>query len=148
MKFYELIEQINNMNGNYKHNGKSLYILSDNIKDMPSRLADCEDFQSILITPFLINTETVSVYELHYYEFGLEVTDKQKSHFIDYPHKNMLPLEIIENIKPKAFVFSNDKAFFVAALNDYLIAMSRMNFEEDRLAIPALNSSRLYYQIY
>ena len=148
MKFNNIIESIKNMNGNYFQKTGSLYILPANIERLPEMINCCDDFQSILITPFLVNTVKDTVYELHYYEFEIEVSNTLNSFYIEYPQGNVLPKEIVENIKPKAIAAKEDVSFFVNALNSYFAAMSKMTFESDKLLIKDLHGANLYFQIY
>lgn len=148
MKFNNLVEIIQNMDGNYSGKTGGLYILPANIEKFPEMINSCDDIQSILITPFLLNTASETLYELHYYEFEIEVSDIPKSYYVEYPQGNMLPKEIVESIKPKAVASKGDRAFYVNALDQYFTAMRKMTFESDKLAITALNKANLYFQIY
>ena len=146
MKFDNLVEIIENMEGNYSSKTGGLYILPANIERLSEMINNCDDLQSILITPFLI-TVNGGLYELHYYEFEIEIGNVSKSYYVEYQQGNVLPPEIIKNIKPKAMVSNKDKDFFINAVDDYFTAMRKMTFESDRLSNIALNDANLYFQI-
>lgn len=147
MNFTEHIKYIQSMSGNFENNTGDCFITPENIEKLPLLLRDCDDIQGILITPYLI-TKDDNLYELHYYEFELEVSDESKSCYAEYPKSNSLPLEIVENIKPKAIVSKKDKTFFVDALDKYLVAMKRMGFLYDKTSIPDLQDANLFFQIF
>jgi len=66
MKFINIVEQIKSMDGNYFRKTGEPYILPVNIEKIPEMINSCDDVQSILITPFLVNTVNGTLYELHY----------------------------------------------------------------------------------
>jgi len=111
-------------------------------------LKNCNDTISILLTPYLVNIEEDALYELHYYEFELEMLDVDHSYYIEYMENNSLPKEIVNNIKPKAIVAKSDKAFLIESLQNYLKSMRKMVFEEDRKSDIRLQDAGLYYQIF
>jgi|GEM_PF-5176228 len=148
MNFDTVVELVQNMDGNYRLRVDDVYISPANIEKLPEMIDACDDIQSILITPFLISLTENKLYELHYYEFELEIVSLTHSHYIEYNQGNCLPKEIVENIKPKAVVAQKDKTFYITALNNYLTAISRMTFEDDRLSSSVLSDADLYFQIY
>jgi hypothetical protein len=148
MNFNQLVETIEQMSGNYFRRIDDIYVLPANIDKLPEFLDNCYDFQSILITPFLINMRKDAFYELYYYEFEIEVRDIPKSHYIEHRKENALPKEIVENIKPKAIISREDNAFLKSSLISYLAAMKKMTFEIDKLSNVSLKDSSLYFQIY
>lgn len=103
---------------------------------------------NILITPYLIIEDYNIVYELHYYEFELEIIDIQKSYFVEHPQGNILPKEITKNIKPKGIVAAGDKKFYLKSLCNYLIKMRKMEFLYDKEKDKRLEKSELYFQIF
>lgn len=111
-------------------------------------LESCEDIDTILITPYLINLKDKSLYELLYCAFEIEMLNISNSNYIDYAEGNVLPKEITNNIKPKALVDKKDKNFLSKALSDYLKAMKNMTFEQDRKHDTRLDSAELFYQIF
>lgn len=148
MKFNNLLELILNMDGKHYRKTGGVYMSLVDIEKFPALIQMCDDIQSILITPFLINTKIDALYELHYYEFEIEISNILQSHYLEYPQGNVLPKEIVENIKPKAIVSQSDKIFFVNALSSYFTAMRKMTFESDKLSNSVLNDANLYFQIY
>jgi len=148
INFIKLVELIQQMSGNYCRRTDDIYILPSNVEKLTVLLNSCDDFHSILITPFLLNIKNDTIYELHYYEFEIEIRDIQKSHYLDYAKENILPKEIIENIKPKAIISVGDNAFMTNALNSYFTAINKMTFDSDKQSIAALEDSSLYFQIY
>jgi len=85
---------------------------------------------------------------LHYYEFELEVIDVPQSYYVEYREGNRLAEEIVNNIKPKAIIAKNDKAFLVKSLQNYLKNMEGMMFEQDRNSNKRLENADLFYQIF
>lgn len=147
MNFTQGIEIIKQMDGNYSKRPEEIYILPSNMIKFPQILENIHDMQGILVTPFLIDIKNETVYELYYYEFGLEVCDVPKSYYEEYNKNNCLPEEIINNIKPRANVSKSDKPFFIKALNNYLLAMQKMQFNSER-QFEDLKNSSMYYAIY
>jgi hypothetical protein len=145
MNFVEAIEAVKRMDGNYFKNSRDMYILPSNMIKLAELLEDTDDLQDILITPFLIGEK--ATYELHYYEFMLEFRDIPISCFVEYNKNNKLPQEILNNIKPAAHVCNGDRAFYLTALYDYLIAMQNMQFEFE-MQFDHLKNLSLYYMIY
>ena len=145
-KFIEILEQ---MESNYSAINGDIYISPTNIEKGISLLENAEDIGSILITPFLIDTESGMKYELHYYEFELEFKNISKSFYLKYPKGNKLPEEILNNLYPKAVVSIGDKSFFINALRRYLNVIKTMKFEGEKKAFASeLNNHILYFQIY
>jgi hypothetical protein len=78
-------------------------------------LENSVEIETILITPYLINLKDGALYELHYYEFEIEVLYVPKSNYVEYAEGNILTKEITNNIKPKAVVSQKDKSFLLKA---------------------------------
>jgi len=148
MAIESIIEKTLNAKGNYCRNSGDIYISPTNMESFAKYLDSCNDISSILITPYLVNTEDGALYELHYYEFMLEVLDTPQSYFIEYSKSNTLPEEIVNNIKPKAVVAKNDKDFLIKSLENYLKNMKGMAFEQDRNSNKRLEKANLFYQIF
>lgn len=148
MNFNKIVENIQQMKGNYFRRTGEIYILPTNIEKIPILFDNCDDFQSILITPFLLTSAKDSFYELHDYEFEIEVRDVALSHYIEHSMGNVLPQEIVEHIKPKAIVSIADKTFIKNSLYSYFKAMKNMTFKDDKRSINTLVDSSLYFQIY
>lgn len=148
MELTNFVKSIQKMNGNYLRKAEDIYISLINMKSVPAFIENCDNLPSVLFTPFLVDTETGTVYELYYYEFEIEVSDISNSQYIAYPKGNILPKEIIENIYPKAIVAKNDKEFFIASLRKYIVAMEKMSFDRDKALIPFLRGCELFFQIY
>ena len=106
----------------------------------------------LLITPFLINDQKMEIYELHYYEFELQLsTAITNSYYIDYPLKNKLSKEIIDNIRPKIYIPINDTVAFSNAIKTYICAMENMRFQDENvfsLSCASVINYKLYFQIY
>ncbi len=145
----ELItRKIENNDGNYCRNGDDIYISYENMNLFLKIIEDQEELLNILITPYLICENSNTIYELHYYEFELEVTDIKKSYFIEYSERNTLPEEIVKNIKPKGIVAEYDKIFYIKALKEYLTEMVKMEFKNNKEQDERLKKSSLYFQIF
>ena len=147
MKLDVLVNMLNGLDGNYQK-GDDVYISLENIKKMSTLLFAEEELPDILITPFLLDITTGNVYELHYYEFEIEIKKISASCFLEYSTSNTLPSEITENIKAKAIVSFGDSIFYINAITDYLSAMQKMTFEKELLRNPQLKSYQLCYQLY
>jgi hypothetical protein len=101
----------------------------------------------ILITPYLICLETEDLYELHYYEFSIDIGEGE-SYYVNYNEKNTLPKEITQNMKPRAVIAKGDVEFYINALSEYLVAMEKMCFNEDKEHYPQLKEAVLFYEIF
>lgn len=134
--------------GNFCRNQNDIYISLDNMLTIPDLVKKSGKLHSLLITPYLIGGDNYMIFELHYYEFEIEVCDLEKSYFTDYPKGNLLSKEVIDNFKPKAFVAINDFAFYEKILNDYLKNIQMASFEEEKNLNNKLENSVLYFQIF
>lgn len=143
-----IIRKIESFDGNYGRDNDDIYISPANMDLFLEMIEKQEKIPNILITPYLIIEGSNTVYELHYYEFELEIMDIQKSYFVGYPQGNGLPEEIIKNIKPKGIVAEGDKEFYLKAVHDYLMKMRNMEFLYDKEKDERLEESRLYFQIF
>ena len=101
-----------------------------------------------IITPYLIDKDDTIIFELHYYEFEIEVCDLKESYWVDYPKENLLSKEIVDNFKPTAFVALNDFAFYEKILNNYLKNIQKASFKEEKKSDSRLDSSELYFQVF
>ena len=146
MKDTEILRRTNQRVGNLKRQ-KDIYITPQNMTHFLQDVIDSKTMPDILITPYLINSDKGSIYELHYYEFDIDISG-EKSYYIEYDKNNCLPEEITQNIKPRAVVANGDIAFYVRVLSDYLVAMSKMQFVEDRDHYPHLKNATLFYEIF
>jgi hypothetical protein len=146
-KLETIITKIESFQGNHE-SAESIYISPTNMKTFATFLQDCEDFQEILITPYLVNLEDDSRCELLYYEFTLELQEIPLPYFMDYDPENTLPKEIINNIKPKAIAAKKNKKFLVDALSSYLDNMDKMSFSEVRCSDERLKFAKLFYHIF
>ena len=126
--------------------GRNIYIAASNMDRFGDELAEVDAKQGILITPYLITREG-ALYELHYYEFDVEVRGDRSS-FIGYNKGNTLPKEITENLKPQAIVAMGDIAFYCEAVKEYLQKMTAMQFEDEKNQYPQLQSAQLFYQVF
>ncbi|MCL2163706.1 MAG: hypothetical protein FWH55_04765 [Oscillospiraceae bacterium] len=144
----DIIKKTLGNKGNYCRGNGDIYISPMNMGNFVNYLDDCDDVPSVLITPYLINTEDDDLYELHYYEFELEAQDTAQSYFVEHQEGNVLPEEIVKSIKPKVIIAKNDKAFLIKSLHNYLKSMERMDFEQDRNNNKRLEKAVLFYQIF
>jgi len=151
MLFEKILKEINCLNGNYRSPTsivEAIYIAPENMKELTRLLEYCDDIEGMLITPYLINTTNYALYELHYYEFSLDICNVVSSYYIEYNVNNTLPKEIVERIKPRAVIAKGDRCFYLNALQNYLSSMDGMSFEEDRNAYEVLKTASLFYQIF
>ena len=147
MELSQIIKSIERRSGNYVDSVGRVFLLPSNLEHLPEKIENCNKLESVLITPFLI-TKDGQFYELYLYEFLLEVCEVPEAYFADYAQGNQLASEIIENIRPKAFIPNEDRDFFADAIRNYLSSMRKMVFAYDRQRKPELNESSLFYQIY
>ncbi|NMA64903.1 MAG: hypothetical protein GX957_01510 [Clostridiaceae bacterium] len=148
MGIKQIMKKIEQLDGNYIRESGDIYISPANIDKLGIYLENSDDIETILITPYLINLKDGALYELHYYEFEIEVLNIPKSNYVEYAEGNILSKEITSNIKPKAVVSQKDKNFLLEALQDYLKAMGQMAFEQDRKHDKRLENAELFYQIF
>ena len=71
MTIQKLISEISRMEGNLNR-GRNIHISVPNMDRFTNHLSEVDARQGILITPYLIAGNS-SLYELHYYEFDVEV---------------------------------------------------------------------------
>lgn len=148
MRLQQIIKEIGQLNGNHIRESGDIYISPVNIDKLGMYLENSDDIETILITPYLINLKDRALYELHYYEFEIEVLNVPKSKYVEYAEGNILPKEMTNNIKPKAVVSQKDKNFLLKALQGYLKTMGQMTFEQDRKHDKRLENTELFYQIF
>ena len=82
----------------------------------------------------------ISLYELHYYEFDVEVRG-DKSYYTNYDKNNTLPVEITEKLGPQAIVTAGDVDFYRKTVSEYLSNMKTMKFTADKEHYPQLRSA-------
>lgn len=143
-----IIRKIESFDGNYCRSNNDIYISSKNMWCFLEMIEKQEQMLNMLITPYLIIEDSNFVYELHYYEFELEIINIQKSYFVEHFQGNTLPEEIVKNIKSKGVVAEGDKAFYLKALQQYLIEMEKMEFKYDKEHDKKLEKASLYFQIF
>ena len=148
MTLKAIFTSIQGLEGNLSRENENVFISQVNMESFVKRLEECSDISSILITPYLINTDDYALYELHYYEFELDVIMTDKSYFVEYAKGNVLPKEIVDNFKPKAIVAQGDSLFLITALSNYLEKMRNMTFDRDRNADKRLEKAELFYQVF
>lgn len=148
MKTEMIINKLEKSPGNFCRDQNEIYISLSNMLTVPNLVKESEELHSILITPYLIGKDNHTVFELHYYEFEIEVCELDKSYLIDYPEGNLLSKEIIDNFKPKAFVALNDFAFYERTLNNYLKNIQKASFKEEIKSDSRLENSMLYFQVF
>lgn len=145
MTIQSLIDNTVKMQGNIER-GNQVYISSQNMGYFTEQLGGFDAKQGILITPYLI-VNNGGLYELHYYEFDVEVRG-DKSYYVDYNPRNTLPTEITENLKPQVIIAVGDRDSYHKAIKWYLANMSKMKFKEDKEHHHQLEDAQLYYQIF
>ena len=109
------------------------------------------ELEDLLITPFLIDIKKKTVYELHYYEFFVEIATISDLQFGEYEKGNSLAKEIVENIHPKAMVPIGDALSYRKAISSYLYAMKHMKFEVEKKHLLSTSSSaeyKLFFALY
>lgn len=148
METKKIINILEKSPGNFCKNQNDIYISLDNMLTIPNLVKKSGKLHSLLITPYLINRDNHMIFELHYYEFEIEVCDSENSYLVDYPEGNLLTKEIVDNFKPKAFVALNDITFYERVLNDYLKNIQRALFKEERKSDSRLEKSMLYFQVF
>lgn len=134
--------------GNFCRDQNDIYISLDNMLMVPNLVKKSGKLHSLLITPYLIGRDSHMIFELHYYEFEIEVCDLERSYFVEYPKGNLLSKEVIDNFKPKAFVAINDFAFYEKILNDYFKNIQMASFEVEKNLDGKLENSVLYFQVF
>ena len=144
MTIENLIKSIMKLHGNLQR-GNGIYISPQNMDYFAEQLAGIEAQQGILITPYLV-IEGGSLYELHYYEFDVEVRN-EKSHFNNYNPRNSLPKEITENLKPQVIIAVADAESYQKSVAWYLENMRKMTFSEVKAHYPEFKNSHLFYEI-
>ena len=144
MTIENLVKRVMKLHGNFQR-GNGIYISPHNMDYFAEQLAGIDAQQGVLITPYLI-IESGSIYELHYYEFDVEVRN-EKSHFNNYNPKNLLPKEITENLKPQVIIAVTNAGFYQKAVTWYLENMRKMTFSEVKGRYPELGNSHLFYEI-
>jgi len=145
MTINDLIDRIENLQGNLAR-GNGVYVSSRNMDRFANLLSEIDGRHGILLTPYLI-IDKGALYELHYYEFDIEVRNEQ-SHFNDYNPRNSLPKEITENLRPQAIVAVGDTDFYQKAVMWYLKNMQKMTFNEIKTYYPELQNAQVFYQIF
>lgn len=148
MRIHQIIREIEQLDGNHVRENSDIYISPSNMDKLATHLENCDDVETILITPYLINLKDRGLYELLYYAFEVAVHDRVNSAYVEYARGNVLPKEITSNLKPKAIVDRKDKNFLQKAIRRYLDAMKNMTFEQDRKSDARLADAELFYQIY
>ena len=143
-----IISELEKSPGNLCRNQNEIYISLNNMLTVPSLIKKSEELYSILITPYLIDKNVSVIFELHYYEFDIEVCDSEESYLVDYPNGNLLSKDIIDNFKPGAFVALRDFDFYEKILNNYLVNIQKASFKEERKSDNRLDNSMLYFQIF
>jgi len=145
MTIKNLVDKIEKLQKNLSKDGK-VYISPSNMDYFAKQLAETDAMQGILITPYLIVNDG-RLYELHYYEFDVEVRGAMVR-YMDYNPNNMLPKEITESLKPQIAIAIGDKIAYSNAVKEYLKNMSNMEFKEDKEYNPELKNAQLFYQIF
>ncbi|NLD49418.1 MAG: hypothetical protein GX660_19865 [Clostridiaceae bacterium] len=148
MRIHQVIREIEQLDGNHVRENGDIYISPSNMENLATYLENCDDVETILITPYLINLKDRGLYELLYYAFEIEVQNRVNSAYVDYAEGNVLPKEITSNLKPKAVIEKKDKNFLQKAIYEYLETMKNMTFEQDRKSDARLSDAELFYQIF
>lgn len=144
MTIRNIINNIEKLPGNLTR-GNGRYISAQNMKRFAKLLNQATWEDSLLFTPFLIVNHG-ALYELHYYEFDIEIKN-EPSHYEEYSPKNSLPQEIVEHLKPQAIVSAGDRDFYQKVITEYLNNMEKMTFDEIINYYPELKEAQVFYQI-
>ena len=72
-----IINKLEQSSGNYCRNQNEIYISLNNMLTLPNLVKESGELHSMLITPYLIGTDNNIIFELHYYEFEIEVCDRR-----------------------------------------------------------------------
>ncbi|QIK86793.1 hypothetical protein G7061_09285 [Erysipelothrix sp. HDW6B] len=142
----EMIQDIMKKKSNVSLNG-STYISPKNICGLLDIIEENKTVPSILITPYLINVEDLRVYELHDYEFDIDVTEGETI-VLKYNKNNSLPDELTKRINPGIRVSKDNYSFAINELRKYLDAMETMTFNDVTNTYSFLTKENLYYQIF
>ena len=145
----DLIADICSGDGNFRMN--EIYISPCNMDLFASKIAGDIELEDLLITPFLIDIKKKAVYELHYYEFFIEMSTVTSVCFCEYEKENKLAKEIVESIHPKAMVPFGDNMSYRNVVESYLYAMKHMKFETERKYLLSVSSSteyKLFFALY
>ena len=140
-----LMENLSKLNGNYVDGVGRVYITLKNIKILLKIIENSKELPNLLITPYLINLELDKIYELHYYEFEIDIGET--IYFYGYPIANTLPLEITEKLAPRVVINKGNIDLYLEILRGYLNSMDSMEFETER-QLEDLKNATLFYQIF
>lgn len=143
---YDLIKEISCFDGNYHTN--DVYFSINNMKVFAKNILNNIELCDLLITPFLINDEKFAIYELHYYEFELQLAAIDAPYYLNYPKENKLSKEITDNIKPKIYIPVGDNISFSDAVHTYICAMEKMKFQDEKVYLLSQGNDKLYFQFY
>lgn len=141
----EIIQMLEKMADNYHRH--TIFISSQNMKELPRIINDYQLVPDIFITPYLINKNDKSIYELLGYEYSVQVIDHKKEK-MKFNKKNALPKEVLDNITPGIRVDKQEYLYARDMIEHYLVAMDNMEFLEIKNVIPILSEAELYYQIF
>jgi|AKZA01.1.fsa_nt_gi hypothetical protein len=147
MKKEKIIKELNQLNNNLCINNY-IYINSTNIWSIIDVIKKYKTAPSILITPYLINQSGQGVFELYYCEFNIELHEINERIVKKFNVDNNLPEEINAMINPGIVINKNDYEFSIEQITNYLNAMNKINFSEEKKMDDRLESANLYYQIF
>jgi len=143
----ELMEKLSKLDGNL-HIDQNVYISSINMEELIKLIIDSKVVPSILITPYLIDSDEKGIYELYYCEFDVELHE-EKGYVIKKQNKgNMLAKEINEKLSKGIIVNEMDYLVVAKQIQEYLAAMNTIDFSEEKESNESLENSSLYYQIF
>ncbi|QIK70237.1 hypothetical protein G7062_08005 [Erysipelothrix sp. HDW6C] len=127
-------------NGNIFISPNNMYLIIDEMKYQKKAM-------NLLITPYLIEKGGNMTYELHYYEFDIEILAGSKR-IKAYNIKNGLPKDITENLVPGIEIDMKEYSLACEYLKSYLDSMSSFSFSDERKPLSMMGDAELYYQIF
>ena len=134
--------------GNNLYVDNQVFISPDNIYCLPFIINDCNDFEDLLITPFLVIGDPVLVYELYYLEFCIGIEDIESSYFVmnDVVDLNSVGFQMLR--KQRAIIATGDFQFLKNALIEYFNIMKDLNLDSERNSNHLLLNANVYFQMY
>lgn len=142
----KLVSYLEDMEGNVSLNGE-VYISLDNMCHIVKYIEINKEVPNILLTPYLVNSESETVYELLYHDFNIEVKAGAKD-ICHYLEGNTLSEEINLNLKPGIVSDKSYCEFASEQISLYLVAISKFEFSNERLAYAELSNAKIYFQIF
>ena len=128
--------------------GDNIFISEQNMVKIVDLIKNCKKNSDMLITPYLVNVNFSTVYELLYYDFSVDVYDDIDSDIKKYNVSNLLPDEITSTLSPGIVTNKDDYEFVIEQLNSYFVAIRKMKFSEVRDSDIRMKDALLCFQIF